>query len=188
MAATKTIRSGRAATKTAKKARGANRDRKRPVDLAAALVDAYLTNELINQTLLGLLDPSIWDRRPSCSVRRTIASTFAHAHNVRCMRLKMCGATPPPPLSRTATIEETRGAFAESAKATVLLLRQALAAGGHLPNYQPDVIAFVCLAVAHEAHRGQVCRWSRVLGKPIAPEHQLRLWEWHKRWQEVVAC
>lgn len=33
------------------------RGRKRPVDLGQALIEAFLTNERVNQTLLDLLDP-----------------------------------------------------------------------------------------------------------------------------------
>jgi hypothetical protein len=57
-----------------------SRNRKEPVDLGQALVEAFLTNERINQVLLGLLDPKIWRLNPPCSKRRNIATTFAHIH------------------------------------------------------------------------------------------------------------
>ena len=53
------------------------------------MVEAFLTNERINQVLLDSLSPEVWRARPPCSKRRNIATTFAHMHNVRCMRLKM---------------------------------------------------------------------------------------------------
>jgi hypothetical protein len=65
------------------------RDRKLPVDLGRALVDALRTNDRINQVLLDSLDPAVWRARPPCAKRRNIATTFAHMHNVRCMRLTM---------------------------------------------------------------------------------------------------
>jgi uncharacterized damage-inducible protein DinB len=166
------------------------RDRKQPVDLGRALIEAFLTNERINQVLLDLLDPAIWRAQPPCSKRRTIATSFAHIHNVRCMRLTMTGKGTPPParLDRSeVTIAEARAALAESAAAMVALVERALDAGGHVPDYRPDVVALVCAAVTHEAHhRGQVCHWARELGSPIAAEDQLKLWEWDKRWKEVA--
>ena len=89
-----------------------NRDRKKPVDLGRALVEAFLTNERVNQTLLDLLDPKVWSAFPPCSPRRSIATTFAHVHNVRCMRLKMCGEKPPARLERsTVSMAEARKAL-----------------------------------------------------------------------------
>src|SRR5262245_54232009 len=51
--------------------------RREPIDLGRALVEAYLTNERINQVLLEILDPGIWRTQPPCSKRRNIATTFA---------------------------------------------------------------------------------------------------------------
>ena len=62
---------------------GPSRERKQPVDLGRALVEAFLTNERINQMLLDLLDPKIWRAQPPSSKRRNIATSFAHIHNVR---------------------------------------------------------------------------------------------------------
>ena len=67
-----------------------------------ALVDAFLTNERINQVLLEILSPEVWRAQPPCVKRRNIATTFAHMHNVRCMRLKMSASDDelPPKLER----------------------------------------------------------------------------------------
>src|SRR5262245_55158913 len=75
--------------------KGPSRNRKEPVDLSRALVEAFLTNERMNQVLLDLLDPKTWRAQPGCSKLRNIATSFAHMHNVRCMRLRMSlkGAT-----------------------------------------------------------------------------------------------
>src|SRR5262245_60759235 len=166
------------------------RDRKKPVDLGAALLEAYLTNERINQSLLDLLDPAIWDAAPPCSKRRNIATSFAHIHNVRCMRLKMSAKKCPARLDRaTVSMDQARKALAESARAMTELIAAALDAGGHVPDWRPDVVGMVCAAITHEAHhRGQICHWARELGFPLGPEQQLRLWEWDKRWKEVVGA
>jgi uncharacterized damage-inducible protein DinB len=169
------------------------RNRKEPVDLGRALIEAFLTNERINQVLLDILDPKIWRAQPSCTKRRNIATTFAHMHNVRCMRLTMSmkdkDDEPPARLDRAdVTPEEAKEALAESARAIVRLIEKSLAAGGHVPDYRPDVVALVCAAITHDAHhRGQICHWARQLGFPLTPEQGLLMWEWEKRWKEA-AC
>jgi hypothetical protein len=50
------------------------RDRREPVDLGRALVEAFLTNERINQVLLDALSAEVWRAQPPCSKRRNIAT------------------------------------------------------------------------------------------------------------------
>lgn len=163
------------------------RDRKQPVDLGEALVDAFLTNEAINQKLLDLIDPKVWDSFPPCSKRRNIATSFAHVHNVRCMRLKMSAKKCPARLDRaTVTMDQARKALAESARAMTDLIRASLEADGHVKDFRPDVVGLVCAAITHEAHhRGQICHWARELGAPLGPEDQLQLWQWDVRWSAI---
>lgn len=172
-------------------ARRIARDRQQPVDLGRALVEAFLANERINQVLLDALDPKVWDDEPACSKRKSIATSFAHMHNVRRMRLIMSakGEMPPIKLDRARiTPDDARAALADSARAMVRLIESSLADGGHVHDYRPDVVALVAQAIAHEAHhRGQICHWARELGAPITPKQQLELWEWDKRWKEVVS-
>jgi uncharacterized damage-inducible protein DinB len=173
------------------RAKQRSRDRRQPVDLGRALVEAFLTNERVNHVLLDLIDPAIWNRFPACSPRRSIATSFAHMHNVRCMRLRMSGKgiAAPPRLSRAAvTMAGARAAMAASAASMVRLIERCLADGGHVPDFRPDVIALVCAAITHEAHhRGQICHWARELGAPLAPEEQLQLWDWHRLWKQIPA-
>jgi uncharacterized damage-inducible protein DinB len=168
----------------------AGRNRKLPVDLGRALVEAYLTNERINQVLLDLLCPEVWRAQPPCSKRRNIASTFAHMHNVRCMRLKMSvkDEESPRKLDRAeVTRAEAKDALRQSAQATVRLIERSLCSGGHVPEWRPDVVALVCAAITHDAHhRGQICHWASQLGAPLTPDQQLQMWEWDKRWREVA--
>jgi uncharacterized damage-inducible protein DinB len=170
----------------------ANRDRHQPVELGRALVEAFLTNERINQVLLDSLNPEVWRAQPPCSQRRNIATTFAHMHNVRCMRLKMSARNEEPPakLDRAeVTAAEAKEALAQSARAMVQLIEQSLAKGGHVPDCRPDVVALVCAAITHDAHhRGQICHWASQLGAPLTPEQHLLLWEWDKRWREVAGA
>jgi uncharacterized damage-inducible protein DinB len=158
--------------------------------MGRALVEAFLTNERINQVLLDSLSPDVWRAQPQCAKRRNIATTFAHMHNVRCMRLKMSatGEEPPAKLDRSdVPLAEAKAALGQSARAMVRLIERSLAAGGHVPNCRPDVVALVCVAIAHDAHhRGQICHWASQLGAPLTAEQQLLMWEWDKRWREVA--
>jgi uncharacterized damage-inducible protein DinB len=84
------------------------------------------------------------------------------------------------------TPDDARKALAESADAMAALIQLGLDAGGHVPNYKPDVVALVCYAITHEAHhRGQISHWCRELGVPITPEQSLGLWEWDKLHKKV---
>jgi uncharacterized damage-inducible protein DinB len=166
-----------------------NRDRRQLVDLSRALVEAFLTNERINQVLLDILDPEVWRAQPPCAKRRNIATTFAHMHNVRCMRLKVSARdeAPPAKLERgEVTVGEAKDALGQSARAMVRLIERSLASGGHVSDFRPDVVALVCWAITHDAHhRGQICHWAAQLGAPLTPEQQLLMWEWDKRWKEI---
>lgn len=167
----------------------AARSTRAPVDLSRALLDAWRVNERINQELLGLIAPHIWRVFPQSSKRRNIATSFAHIHNVRCMRIKMThtSVAVPERLDRAEiTPNDARKALAESAQAMADLITLGLEAGGHVPNYRPDVVALVCGAMVHEAHhRGQIAHWCRELGAPQTPEQQLKLWEWDKIHKQV---
>src|SRR5262245_52489988 len=160
------------------------RSTRAPIDFSRALLDAWRVNDRINQELLGLIAPHIWRVFPPSSKRRNVATTFAHIHNVRCMRIKMSHSSVAVPerLDRAEiTPDEARKALAESAEGMSALIRLGLDAGGHVPNYRPDVVAMVCASIAHEAnHRGQISHWCRELGAPQTPEQQLKLWEWDK--------
>src|SRR6516165_3874880 len=130
----KTTTSASASRRTA-----TDRDRRQPVDLGQALIEAFLTNERINQVLLDSLSPDVWRAQPPCSKRRNIATTFAHMHNVRCMRLKMSAGDEEPPakLDRAeVTVAEAREALAQSARAIVRLIEKSLAAGGRVPDWR----------------------------------------------------
>jgi uncharacterized damage-inducible protein DinB len=166
-----------------------SRSSREPVDLSKALLHAWRVNERINQELLRLVAPHIWRAFPQSSKRRNIATSFAHIHNVRCMRIKMSHSGVPVPerLDRAEiSADAARRALAESADAMAALIRLGLDAGGHVPNYRPDVVAMVCGAMVHEAHhRGQISHWCRELGVPITLEQSFMLWEWDKLHKQV---
>lgn len=172
----------------ANQARARGRRAAAPIDPARALVEAFLTNERINQVLLDLLEPRIWRLTPPCSKRRNIATTFAHIHNVRCMYLRGTGSKAPLENLERATVTpaEARRALAASARAMAEVLASACASGGKVRGVPLDAAAFLCSAITHEAHhRGQICHWARELGAPL--QDQIQLWEWHKRQREIAS-
>ena len=69
----------------------------------------------------------------------------------------------------------------------VALLERSLARGGHVKDFRPDVVGFLCYAVSHEAHhRGQIALLARELGAPLPKEIGYALWDWNARWKEAT--
>jgi uncharacterized damage-inducible protein DinB len=163
---------------------------KPPVDLGEALVHAFETNERIHQFLLEHLEPAIWAHEAPVGKGRVIRGVFAHIHNVRRLWITRRGEerSAPEKVDReTVTQEEMRAALAASSRAVVGMLREALAAGGHVADFKPDVAGFVAYAIAHEAHhRGQICMLARILGKPLPQNQGYELWNWRKRADEAL--
>jgi len=162
---------------------------KAPVDLANALVEAWETHERIHQFLLEELSPEAWSSPAPIGKGRTVRGIICHIHNVRLLWLASHapGTSVPAKLEReSATIEQAREALGQSARALATLLRQALADGGRLKDFKPDVVNFAAYAMAHEAHhRGQVCLVARALGQPLSQQAGFGLWEWRKRHAEA---
>ena len=106
-----------------------SRSTREPIDLSRALLNAWRVNERINQQLIDLIAPHIWRAFPTSSKRRNIATSFAHIHNVRCMRIKMCHSSVAAPdrLDRAElTPDDARKALAVSADAMTALIRLGL--------------------------------------------------------------
>ncbi|MCY3000274.1 MAG: hypothetical protein NTV21_00495 [Planctomycetota bacterium] len=162
---------------------------KAPVDLAQALVEAWETHERIHQFLLEELAPEAWSSPAPIGKGRTVRGIVCHIHNVRLLWLASHApeATPPAKLEReSATLEQAREALGQSSRAIAAMLRQALAEGGRLKDFKPDVVNFAAYAMAHEAHhRGQICLVARALGQPLSQQAGFGLWEWRKRHGEA---
>ena len=159
-----------------------------PIELGQSLIKAFMTNERINQLVIEVIAPEVWRIFPPSSKRRNIATSFAHIHNVRVMRLKMSarGSRLPARLDRgSVTPDQARRALAASAVAMVRLIRASLDAGGRVLAYSPGVVLMVVAAISHEAHhRGQILHWARELGAPITPQQQGRIWDWPRLHRE----
>jgi uncharacterized damage-inducible protein DinB len=178
----------RPATSTA--ARGAARPASDPgadapaFDAAPALLQAYDTNDRINQYLLAHVGDAAWHAEPPGGKGRTIAAIVAHMHNVRVMWLKaMKAAEPPAPLDKASvTRGEAADALAASRGAIAAVLAAALAADGRVKGFKPDVVGFFGYLVAHDAHhRGQIAMLARQVGHPLPKTAQFGLWEWGSR-------
>jgi uncharacterized damage-inducible protein DinB len=163
---------------------------KPPVDLAAALLRSFATNERINQYLLEHLEPAIWASEASVGKGRTIRAIVAHVHNVRHMWLTMAAPDEPAPAKldrHSLSLDDARVALAASGRAMLELVARSLEGGGHVKDFKPDVAGFVGYAIAHESHhRGQICMLARLLGSPLPQSVGFGMWEWRKRGDEVA--
>jgi uncharacterized damage-inducible protein DinB len=156
-----------------------------PVVLAESLLQAFATNERINQYLMEHVPEAAWRAEPPGGKGRSIAAITAHIHNVRHMWLVAVAkdSTIPPKLEpQETTLEEARQALADSHKALERVLALSLAAEGRIRNFQPDVVGFVAYLIAHDAHhRGQICMLARQLGHTLPKQAGFGMWEWGKR-------
>jgi uncharacterized damage-inducible protein DinB len=158
-----------------------------PFDPAAALLQAFATNDRINQYLLAQLPTAAWDAPPPGGKGRTIAAIVAHMHNVRVMWLKsIAGAAVPAQLDRAAvTPAQAADALAESRAALADVLAAALAGDGRVKGFTPDVVGFFGYLVAHDAHhRGQIAMLARQVGHPLPKTAAFGMWEWGSRGRE----
>ncbi|MBA3914983.1 MAG: DinB family protein [Acidobacteriales bacterium] len=155
-----------------------------------ALVQAYRTNERMNQYLIENLAAEAW-RAPTLDRKgRDIAAIFAHMHNVRVMSLKAAkSAHVPEQLDRLkCTPEITTKAFAESARALSATLMASSNASGAVKGFKPDVVGFLGYLIAHDAHhRGQISMLARQAGHALTQKAMFGMWEWGSRSKEAGA-
>src|SRR5262245_3069893 len=90
-----------------------------PPDYGKSLLDAFATNERINQFLLENIAEPAWRADPPSGKGRTIAEIAAHIHNVRHMWLTVAkGSQIPEKLDRAkVTLPQARRALAKSGEA-----------------------------------------------------------------------
>ena len=159
------------------------------LDLKRSLLETYAINERANQKLIENLSEASWRSTPPTGKGRTIAGIATHIHNVRLMWLaaadksaKLGAKLDDEKVSRADVLEALRG----SAKLTQQLLEKGLAdPNGRVPNFKPDVVAFLGYLIAHDAHhRGQISMLARQLGTPVPSKTSFGLWEWGTLWKE----
>jgi uncharacterized damage-inducible protein DinB len=153
-------------------------------EIPVALLNAFNTNNRINQYLIDHLPPPAWKAKPVDGKGRTIAAIAAHMHNVRVMWLKACKAEEiPEQLDRaTVTPAQAMRAMEASRRALCVVISQALANDGRIRGFRPDVAGFVGYLIAHDAHhRGQIAMLARQLGHPLPQKAMFGMWEWNSR-------
>jgi|SRR5579862_5601854 len=152
--------------------------------LPLALLNAFDTNNRINQYLIENLPPEAWKAKPPDGKGRTIAAIVAHTHNVRVMWLKAAKAVHiPDQLDRAAvTPAQALRAFEASRQALSAVMSGALRSNGRIRGFRPDVAGFFGYLIAHDAHhRGQIAMLARQLGYPLPQKAMFGMWEWGSR-------
>ncbi len=152
--------------------------------ISVALLNAFNTNNRINQYLIDNLPSAAWKAKPTDGKGRTIAAVVAHMHNVRVMWLKAAKADEiPAQLDRnTVTPTQAMRALERSRHALSLVISRALASNGKVRGFHPDVAGFVGYLIAHDAHhRGQIAMLARQLGHPLPQKAMFGMWEWGAR-------
>jgi uncharacterized damage-inducible protein DinB len=159
-----------------------------PFSLPQALLQAFETNERINQYLIENLPAEAWRAEPPEGKGRTIAAIVAHMHNVRVMWLKASakGSQIPEQLDRSsATPAQASKGLGQSWAALSGVVSSALEADGRIKGFRPDVAGFLGYLIAHDAHhRGQVCMLARQVGHPLSQKAIFGMWEWGSRGKE----
>lgn len=154
-------------------------------ELPIALLNAFNTNNRINQYLIDHIPLEAWKTKIPNGKGRTIPAIIAHMHNVRVMWLKVAakGSKIPEQLDRTTvTPSQALQAFERSRHALSMLIMQALQDEGRIKGFRPDVIGFMAYLIAHDAHhRGQVTMLARQVGHPLPQKAMFGMWEWGRR-------
>jgi len=153
--------------------------------LPESLLNAFETNEHINQFLLENLPSEAWRAEPPDGKGRDIASVVSHMHNVRVMWLKAAAKESkiPDQLEKSkATVAQAAKAFEQSYLALAAVLRSAIESDGRVKGFRPDVAGFVGYLIAHDAHhRGQIAMLARQVGYPLSQKTMFGMWEWGSR-------
>jgi uncharacterized damage-inducible protein DinB len=153
--------------------------------LPQALLNAFDTNDLINQYLLKNLPGEAWRAEPLEGKGRTIAAIVAHMHNVRVMWLKAAARKSkiPDQLDRNrVTQAQASKALEQSRSALSATLKSAMESDGRIKGFRPDVAGFFGYLIAHDAHhRGQICTLARQVGHSLPQKAMFGMWEWGAR-------
>jgi uncharacterized damage-inducible protein DinB len=153
--------------------------------LTEGLLNAFDTNDRINQYMIENLPAEAWRAEPPEGKGRTIAAMVAHMHNVRVMWLKAAAKDSkiPEQLERSSvTAAQALKGLEQSRAALSAVLKLALESDGRVKGFKPDVAGFFGYLIAHDAHhRGQICMLARQVGHPLPQKAMFGMWEWGSR-------
>jgi uncharacterized damage-inducible protein DinB len=160
-----------------------------PLDLKRSLSETFAIDEKANQLLLSNVADDVWQTPGPKGKGRTIAGIACHIHNVRLMWLGAADKTAKLPAKlddEKVSQHDVMDALSKSAAAMQKLIQKGLDdPAGKVPNFKPDVVAFVGSLIAHDSHhRGQIGMLARQHGHPIPPKAGFGLWEWGTLWKE----
>jgi uncharacterized damage-inducible protein DinB len=159
-------------------------------DPISAMLDAFDTNQQMNELMLESVAAEAWRMEPpqppgaTKAQGRTIAAIAAHMHNVRLMWLKAVKAPKLPEKLESHTVTQAQAikAHRESHAGLRAVLEDAMNGDGRIPHFPPDAARFHVYLVAHDAHhRGQISMLARLAGYPISKQAMFGLWEWNRK-------
>jgi uncharacterized damage-inducible protein DinB len=159
------------------------------IDFPKSLLETFAINERANQLLLGHIAETAWQAPPPSGKGRSIRAIAVHVHHVRLMWLSAAdkkGKHPAKLDPDKATRAQVQSALKASASSIHALLEKALSdPSGKVPNFKPDVVAFVGYLVAHDSHhRGQIAMLAHQVGHPLPAKTGFGLCEWGSLWRE----
>jgi uncharacterized damage-inducible protein DinB len=153
--------------------------------LPVALLNAFNTNNRINQYLIDNLPAEAWNAAPPGGKGRSIPAIVAHMHNVRVMWLKAAnkeGEIPDQMDRAKVTPKQALQAMEKSREALCVVISRALESDGRVKGFRPDVAGFLGYLISHDAHhRGQIAMLARQAGHPLPQKAMFGMWEWGSR-------
>ncbi len=153
--------------------------------LGESLLNAFDTNDKINQYLLDNLPADAWRAEPPEGKGRSVAAIVAHMHNVRVMWLKAAAKESriPEQIDKSkVTPSQAAKALDESRAELSAVLKSAIEGDGRIKGFKPDVAGFFGYLIAHDAHhRGQIAMLARQVGHPLPQKAMFGMWEWGTR-------
>jgi uncharacterized damage-inducible protein DinB len=159
------------------------------IDFHKSLLETFAINEKSNQLLLSHVGEGAWQAAPPSGKGRSVGAMAVHIHHVRLMWLSAADKNAKHPAKLDpdkASRAQVQAALKSSAASIHALLEKALNdPAGKVPNFKPDVVAFVGYLIAHDSHhRGQIAMLARQVGHPVPAQTGFALWEWGSLWRE----
>jgi len=154
------------------------------------LIDAWNANAAANDLILGALGSEDLEARYSPKTR-TVASQFAHLHNVRISHTEARKAEGADALTSFArgtqpTKRELTSALAASSEVVRALFADCDRTGKMRAWSGRSAVSFLGYLISHESHhRGLVLVSLRLSGRKLDKDVTYGIWNWRKLGQEA---